>query len=162
MTDNPDLHCARGWLARASDVLTAAEEHISAVEYAHTAAVIGNGFVNLGHATRALEAMAESSKVTARQLTAFDAIADAADREGYKPLQETAERQARAEAEARPHDNEPGAGHVWMPDPEEPGRRCFCSIGRDHDEDPTDDEVRRADRHAEITEAEASEEVHGG
>lgn len=85
MTDNHDLHCARGWLARASDVLTGAEDYLSAVEYAHAAAVIGNGYVNLAHATQALESMA----ATARRRAVFDA---------------TAEREERAVAEARPHD----------------------------------------------------------
>ena len=41
------LHNARGWLNRASDVLTASEDHMSATEYAHTAAVIGAGFAHL-------------------------------------------------------------------------------------------------------------------
>lgn len=38
------------------------------------------------------------------------------------------------------HLDEPGkdAGHVWMPYPDEPGRRCTCSIGHDHDENPDD------------------------
>jgi hypothetical protein len=128
MTTNPDLHCGRGWLARASDVLTGAEDYLSAVEYAHAAAVIGNGYVNLAHATRALEAMNQASEVATRQLVAFDAIADAADREGNPTLTAAAERVAREQAEARPHD----------------------------------DEDLRADRHAEITEAEASEEVLRG
>lgn len=139
MTANEDLHCARGWLNRASDVLTGAEDYLSALEYAHAAAVIGNGFVNLAHATRALEAMGQASEVAARQLVAFVAIADAADRTGDPTLEAAAEREARAEAEARPHDDEQTeAGHVWMPYPDEPGRRCVCSIEHDHDEDPED------------------------
>ena len=218
MTDNPDLHCARGWLARASDVLTGAEDYLSAVEYAHAAAVIGNGYVNLAHATRALDAMAESAKVTARQLEAFDAIADAADRTGDPTLEAAAEREERAAAEARPHDDEP----VNLCESDADAARRFAgriqaalavvdevlpkidlgdgAAGADAlervraaltSDRPNSEQVRagveqiavalrttpeevvsqlrhaadealRADRHAEITEAERSEEVHGG
>lgn len=83
MTDNPDLHCGRGWLARASDVLTGAEDYLSAVEYARTAAIIGSGYVALAHAERA-----------ARSSATLDAAA---------------ERVRRAAAEARPHDDEDGS-----------------------------------------------------
>jgi hypothetical protein len=103
MTDNPDLHCGRGWLARASDVLTGAEDYMSAVEYAHAAAVIGNGYVNLAHASQALEALAS----TARRRALFDAAA---------------EREERAAEEARPHDDsEKPDGVVYVVEGEEHG-----------------------------------------
>jgi len=111
MTTQEDLHAGRGWLNRAAEMLDSCEDHLSDAEFARAAATIGHGFVALAHATQSLEAMAS----TARRRALFDAAA---------------EREERAEAEARPHDDE--------------------------------DAERRADRHAEITEAERSAEVHGG
>lgn len=83
-----DLHQGRGWLNRAAEMLDACEDHVSDAEFARAAAAIGSGFVALAHATEALNAMA----ATARRRTLFDAAA---------------EREQRAEAEARPHDDEP-------------------------------------------------------
>ena len=76
-----DLHIGRGWLNRAAEMLDSCEDHVSDAEFARAAAAIGNGFVALAHAERAMRSSAT--------------------------LDAAAERVRRAAAEARPHDDEP-------------------------------------------------------
>lgn len=84
-----DLDLGRDWLDRAAFQF----DHIDraafpdALDAARTAATIGHGYVALAHASQSLEAMA----ATARRRQLFDTAA---------------EREERAEAEARPHDDE--------------------------------------------------------
>ncbi|EOD66872.1 hypothetical protein H480_19153 [Amycolatopsis vancoresmycina DSM 44592] len=74
-------------------MLDSCEDHLSDAEFARAAATIGHGFVALAHASQALDAMA----ATARRRALFDVAA---------------EREERAAAEARPHDDELHASGV--------------------------------------------------
>lgn len=116
----PAVEEARRWLE------SAAEDHArlsGALDRGYVAAMIGDGYARLAQVEAGL------SWPPRRVSEIPPALAAAVDRV------------ARAAEEARPHDDE--AGHVWMPDPDEPGRRCVCAIGRDHDEDPTETEASR-------------------
>lgn len=93
-----DLHQGRGWLNRAAEVLDGCEDHVSDAEFAHAAAIIGNGFIALAHAERALVSMAETSQVRQAILSLSD--------EPETTLGEAIAQEKRAEDEARPHDNE--------------------------------------------------------
>jgi len=94
-----DLHEGRGWLNRAAERLDAAEDSVSAAEFAYAAAVIANGFIGLAHAERALASMNEVSQVRQAILSLPD--------EPETTLGEAIAREKRAAAEARPHDDEP-------------------------------------------------------
>lgn len=94
-----NLNLGRGWLNRAAEMLDSCEDHRSDAEFAHAAAIIGNGFIALAHAERAAASMAEVSQVRQAILTMSD--------EPEMTLVEAVEREKRAEAEARPHDDEP-------------------------------------------------------
>lgn len=99
-----DLHIGRGWLNRAADRLNQAEDSVSAVEFAYAAAIIGNGFIALAHAERAAVSMAEASQMRQAVLTLSD--------EPETTLAEAVERERRAAAEARPHDDEQPRGEA--------------------------------------------------
>jgi hypothetical protein len=77
-----DLRRGRSWLDLAAELF---DKH--SVEEAHAAATIGHGYVALAHASQSLDSMA----ATARRRALFDSAA---------------EREQRAQAEARPHDDE--------------------------------------------------------
>lgn len=94
-----DIDLGRGWLNRAAEMLDSCEDHVSDAEFAYAAAVIGNGFIGLAHAERAAASMAETSQVRQAILTMSD--------EPETTLAEAIAREKRAEAEARPHDDEP-------------------------------------------------------
>lgn len=150
MTDNPDLHCGRGWLARASDVLTGAEDYLSAVEYAHAAAVIGNGYVQLAGAEQQAAASAGAAQDNARIFELQSVVADAHRAMEDRMRAEQAEielrtqklaqlnpyaatlaaagqREERAEAEARPHVGDPAHPFPYISEMAE---------ARPHDDEP--------------------------
>lgn len=98
-----DLAEGRWWLKRAAQLF--ASEDVGSTQ-AYTAAVIGNGFIGLAHTTSSLASMAEVSQVRSAILTMSD--------EPETTLGEAIEREKRAAAEARPHDDEPTDGTVFV------------------------------------------------
>lgn len=108
MTNNDpttDLDAGRTWLNRAASALNRLEDSSpESVAYAHAAAMTGHGFVALAHAARSFEAMDSSAQMTARQIAAIDALTD--EMLPAATLGEAIEREKRAAAEARPHDDE--------------------------------------------------------
>jgi uncharacterized protein YegL len=101
-----DLKQGRTWLNRAAEMLDSCEDHRSDAEFARAAAIIGNGFIALAHAERAAVSMAETSQMRQAILTMSDepetTLGEAIERE------KAIAREERLEAEARPHDDEPG------------------------------------------------------
>lgn len=96
MTTQEDLSLGRRWLSRAAGAISAGQDSPpSAVQFARAAAMIGSGFVALAHAAE----RAETSQVRQAILSLSD----------EPTLAAAAEREARAVAEARPHDDKPVA-----------------------------------------------------
>lgn len=123
-----DLHQGRGWLNRAAEMLDSCEDHVSDAEFARAAAAIGSGFVDLASVELQAKISAASAQENARIFELQSVIAEAHEAMADRMRAEQAEielrtaklaeldvatlaaaglPERRAEAEARPHDDEP-------------------------------------------------------
>jgi hypothetical protein len=133
-----DLHIGRGWLNRAAEMLDACEDHVSDAEFATAAAAVGNGFVQLAAVERTtawraedlarFAADREAERENDEVVREANLLALARERREVARFEDRArdvgidvaafQRAVQAQAEARPHDDEPkhahGFGVVWV------------------------------------------------